>query len=115
MFRLLHRARQGVGGGFDSVSLNTFAFIIAAPFCLRFCHGRPVGALGANQLGKLDDPIFSATFGSAGPYLTYYYSLRTLTASQAAAFQYIQPVLSTCFGVLLLGETLGRALRPAPR
>jgi drug/metabolite transporter (DMT)-like permease len=51
--------------------------------------------------------MYSATIGSAGAYAAYYYSLRTLTASQAAALQYVQPVLSTCFGVFLLGETWG--------
>ena len=99
---------KGLAADYDSVSLNAYAFVIAALFCLPFLlwtrstvPWEQISWVGWTSL------IFSATFGSAGPYLTYYYSLRTLTASQAAAFQYVQPVLSTCFGVLLLGETFG--------
>ena len=93
---------------YDSVSLNTYAFMIAALLCLPllgWMHASVpwtrISWMGWSSL------VFSATFGSAAPYLAYYYSLRTLTASRAAAFQYIQPVLSTCFGVLFLGEIFG--------
>jgi drug/metabolite transporter (DMT)-like permease len=92
----------------DSVALNTLAFIIGAICCL------PILALTASSVPWTQISwvgwaalLYSGTFGSAGPYLTYYYSLRTLTSSQVAAFQYVQPVLSTCFGVLLLAETWG--------
>jgi drug/metabolite transporter (DMT)-like permease len=99
---------KGLAGSYDSVSLNTYAFVIGALFCLPFLlwTGATVPWTQISWVGWAA-LVFSATFGSAGPYLTFYYSLRTLTASQAAAFQYIQPVLSTCFGVMLLGETFG--------
>jgi drug/metabolite transporter (DMT)-like permease len=94
--------------GYDSVSLNTYAFVIAALFCLPLllwtAASVPWGRISWVGWSAL---AYSATIGSAGAYLVYYYSLRTLAASQVAAFQYIQPVLSTCFGVVLLGETFG--------
>src|SRR5262249_16031459 len=99
---------KGLAADYDTVALNTYAFAIAVLFCLPLLlwtrstvPWAQISAVGWSSL------VFSATFGSAAPYLTFYYSLRTLTASQAAAFQYIQPVLSTCFGVLFLGEIFG--------
>ncbi|MBI3933563.1 MAG: DMT family transporter [Acidobacteria bacterium] len=93
---------------YDSFSLNTYAFLIAAFFCLPFLFWSfstvpwaQVSWVGWAAL------LYSATFGSAGAYLTYYHSLRTLTASQVAAFQYVQPILSTGFGVAFLAETWG--------
>lgn len=50
--------------------------------------------------------LYSATFGSAGAYLTYYYSLRLISASRAAAFAYLQPVLGTVLGVLFFQDIL---------
>ncbi len=50
--------------------------------------------------------LYSATFGSAGAYLTYYYSLRLISASRAAAFHYLQPVLGAVLGVLFFQDIL---------
>ena len=50
--------------------------------------------------------LYSATFGSAGAYLTYYYSLRLISASRAAAFHYLQPVLGAVLGVLFFQDML---------
>ncbi|OFV94781.1 MAG: hypothetical protein A3F68_12665 [Acidobacteria bacterium RIFCSPLOWO2_12_FULL_54_10] len=49
---------------------------------------------------------YSAIFGSAGAYLTFYYSLRWMKASEAAVFHYLQPVLATAFGMLFFGDVL---------
>src|SRR3990172_3630999 len=93
---------------YDSVSLNTYAFLIAAMFCLPFLFWS-FAAVAWGQISWVGwtSLLYSATIGSAGAYVTYYASLRTLTASQVAAFQYVQPVLSTCFGVVFLAETWG--------
>lgn len=92
----------------DSVSLTTYAFVIAALFCLPFLAWQAPG-IAWNQISWVGwvSLLYSATVGSAGAYMAYYYSLRTLTASQVAAFQYVQPVLSTAFGVVFLAETWG--------
>lgn len=93
---------------YDTISLTTYAFLIAALFCLPFLFWS-FATVSWGQISWVAwmALVFSATFGSAGAYLTYYFSLRTLTASQVAAFQYVQPVLSTCFGVLFLAEIWG--------
>jgi drug/metabolite transporter (DMT)-like permease len=55
--------------------------------------------------------LLSGTFGSAGAYLAYFYSLRSIQASQAAVFHYLQPVLGTVLGVVFLQEVMtGRFL-----
>jgi drug/metabolite transporter (DMT)-like permease len=95
---------------YDSTSLNTYAFLIAGLFCLPllFLPGSgsaiPWGAI--SWVGWLS-LFFSGTAGSAGAYRAYVASLRVLSASQVAAFQYVQPVIATLFGVWLLRENLG--------
>jgi drug/metabolite transporter (DMT)-like permease len=93
---------------YDTSLVNTWTFCIAALFCLPlFLWSAPTVPWGAISGVGWSALLYSATVGSAGAYAAYYYSLRTLTASQAAVLQYVQPVLSTCFGVFLLGETWG--------
>ena len=93
---------------YDSFTLVTYAFLVAAMFLLPFLFW----VLGVVPLGQVHwtawaGLAYSATFGSAGAYLTFYYALRSLAASQVAAFQYVQPVLATVFGVLFLAEGWG--------
>jgi drug/metabolite transporter (DMT)-like permease len=45
-----------------------------------------------------------AIFPSVICYLIYYYALKQIPASRVAALAYLQPVLATVLGVLLLGE-----------
>jgi len=49
--------------------------------------------------------LYSAIFGSAGAYLTYYYSLRSFPASQVAAFHYLQPALATAMGIVVFHDS----------
>jgi len=93
---------------YDSLSLTTYGFVIAALFCLPFLFWS-FSTISWMQLSRIgwSALLYSATVGSAGAYLSYYHSLRTLMASQVAAFQYIQPVLATGFGVVFLAETWG--------
>lgn len=48
--------------------------------------------------------LYMALFGSAVAYLSYFWLLRYLEASQLAAFTYLLPVLATILGILTLGE-----------
>lgn len=93
---------------YDSVSLNSYSFGVAALCCFPFLLWEApripwtqITWVGWSGL------LYSATVGSAGAYLAYYYSLRILTASQVATFHYVQPVLATLFGVLFLQESWG--------
>jgi drug/metabolite transporter (DMT)-like permease len=93
---------------YDSISLITYAFVVGALFLLPFLLWFGVN-VDWGQIGWLAwlGLGYSSTIGSVGAYLTFYHALRTLTASQVAAFQYVQPVLATCFGVAFLAETWG--------
>ena len=93
---------------YDSTSLTAYAFLIGALFCLPFflLPGLAIPWSAISWVGWLS-LLFSATAGSAGAYLAYAASLRVLSASQVAAFQYVQPVVSTLFGVWLLQENWG--------
>jgi drug/metabolite transporter (DMT)-like permease len=93
---------------YDSLSLVTYAFLVAALCVLPFTLWS-IASLSWSQLSGVTclALLYSASFGSAGAYLSYYFSLRTLTASQVAAFQYVQPILGTCFGALILAEIWG--------
>ncbi len=101
------RSKQ-LSARYDSTSLNTYAFLIGALFCLPFflLWGSAIPWSAISWVGWLS-LLFSATAGSAGAYLAYAASLRVLSASQVAAFQYVQPVVSTLFGVWLLRESWG--------
>jgi drug/metabolite transporter (DMT)-like permease len=93
---------------YDSVSLISYAFGVGALFLFPFLlwFGPAVDWEQIRWTAWLG-LSYSSTIGSVGAYLTFYYALRSLAASQVAAFQYVQPVLATCFGVLFLAETWG--------
>ena len=48
--------------------------------------------------------LYMGLFGSAVAYVSYYWLLRYLEASQLSAFTYLLPVLATILGILTLGE-----------
>jgi len=48
--------------------------------------------------------LYMGLFGSAVAYVSYYWLLRYLEASQLSAFTYLLPVLASILGILLLGE-----------
>jgi drug/metabolite transporter (DMT)-like permease len=43
-------------------------------------------------------------------YLIYFYALARMEASRLAAFSYLQPLLATVFGILILHERVTLAL-----
>lgn len=48
--------------------------------------------------------LYMGLFGSAVAYVSYYWLLRYLEASQLSAFTYLLPVLASILGILALGE-----------
>jgi drug/metabolite transporter (DMT)-like permease len=48
--------------------------------------------------------LYMGVFGSAVAYISYYWLLRYLAASQLSAFTYLLPVLGTILGIVTLGE-----------
>ena len=97
---------------YPSLEFNAHCFLAAAIWLfpllmveLARLPWREVGWLSWSSL------FLSGTIGSAGAYLAYYYSLRSIQASQVAVFHYLQPVLGTILGVLFFQEILtGRFL-----
>ena len=92
---------------YPSLQFTTYAFLAAAvwflPLLLWELTRLPWGEITWIGWSGL---LYSATFGSAGAYLTYYYSLRLISASRAVAFVYLQPVLGTVLGVLFFQDAL---------
>jgi drug/metabolite transporter (DMT)-like permease len=50
--------------------------------------------------------FYMAMFPSLLAYLIYYYALRRISASRVSAFSYLQPLVATVLGVVLLHETV---------
>jgi drug/metabolite transporter (DMT)-like permease len=91
---------------YSSLQFNTYMFLGAAlwffPLLVAELLRLPWGGITWSGWASL---LYSATVGSAGSYLAYYYSLRLLAASQASAFHYLQPVLATAFGIWFFHES----------
>jgi drug/metabolite transporter (DMT)-like permease len=92
---------------YQSMEFNAHCFLAAAiwlfPLLVFELARLPWAAIGWRSWTGL---LLSGTFGSAGAYLAYFYSLRSIQASQAAVFHYLQPVLGTMLGVLFFQEIL---------
>lgn len=90
---------------YDSVDMNFFNYLVGAglilPVAVRQAllldWSRP-GLEGWAALG------YMAALASVASYLIYFWALRHLAASRLVAFSYLQPVMATLLGVLLLGE-----------
>ncbi|HJY86292.1 MAG TPA: EamA family transporter, partial [Candidatus Acidoferrales bacterium] len=94
---------------YDSVSMNTYNFLIGAVMVL------PLAARQAAALSREGSwsavawqgwvaLFYMAAGASVLAYLIYFWVLRYMTASRLGTFAYLQPVLTTLLGVGLLGE-----------
>lgn len=104
-----------VAAAYDSVTMNAFNYFAGAlailplaayqAFRLARSDGwRAVGWQGWAALG------YMAGLASVLAYLIYFWLLRHMAASRLGAFGYLQPVLVTLLGVVLLGEELTPSL-----
>ena len=50
--------------------------------------------------------LYMAAIASVAAYLIFYYALTKISATRVIAFSYLQPVLATLLGILLLGEAV---------
>lgn len=101
---------------YDSGTLNMYAFVFAALFCLPVLLWTLLAAAPWTGVGiawrnvgwvAWTSLLLSGTAGAALPYVVFYSALQVLSASQVAALHYVQPVLATLLGVAFLGERLG--------
>ncbi|MBI3895483.1 MAG: DMT family transporter [Acidobacteria bacterium] len=96
-----------MAAAYDPLGFNTYCFLAAGiwfvPWLSWALWRLPWGEITWIGWSSL---LYSATVGSAGAYLAFYYSLRWLKASEVAVFHYMQPVLATILGVWLFQESL---------
>jgi drug/metabolite transporter (DMT)-like permease len=96
---------------YDSLSMNTFncivAAIIFAPLAVRQGLRLDWGSVGWAGWAGL---FYMAAASSVAAYLIFFWALRHLAASRLAAVSYVQPVLVTLLGIILLGERLTHSL-----
>lgn len=96
---------------YGSIAMNTIGYVggalALAPLIAWEARRFPLGEVSATAWAAL---AYMAVFPSVVCYLIFYSALRYLTASRLAALAYLQPVLATLMGVVLLGERVSGAL-----
>lgn len=90
---------------YDTFRMNLYMYIagglIALPLAVREGLKLDWGRVGWQGWAGM---LYMAGLASVLAYLIYYWALRHLAASRLAAFTYLQPMLATLLGVMVLGE-----------
>lgn len=90
---------------FDPLTSNALVFALGALFLFPFCAHSIV-----RTRWSLIPPhawwglAYMVLFGSFVAYLIYAFALESLSASNVAAFAYLQPLMAALMGIWLLGE-----------
>jgi len=96
-----------VANHFDTLTLNTLVFVLAAimlaPFCVRAVSRTNLSAVTLEAWWGL---VFLIVFGTVISYLLFAYVMTEMAASRAAAFNYLQPVIASGLGIWVLSERL---------
>ena len=105
-------ASKGVVERFSTFSFNYYVYLIGAVLMLPL----GVGVLHTTKWAGIPlrgwlSILYMAVIGSAIAYTVYYEVMRTVSASQVAALSYLQPVIATLAGALVLpGEKITTGL-----
>lgn len=96
---------KDVASDYDALTLSMLVFGLGAMLLLPFC----LGSLARAEWRQVPfhawaGLAYMVVFGSVVAYLIYTFALSILSASKAAAFAYLQPVMAVALGVWLLGE-----------
>ncbi|HWQ56713.1 MAG TPA: DMT family transporter [Bryobacteraceae bacterium] len=95
----------------SSVTLNTFAYAASAvalmPLTIWQARDFAFPAVSAGAWASL---VYMALFPSVIAYLIFYHALSRIPASRVSAFSYVQPLLVTVMGVVVLGEHVTASL-----
>lgn len=96
---------------YDTLPLNTFTYLFGALMVVPVAGWQLLRVPWANVswrgwLGV----AYMAVLASVVAYLIYYYALSKLSASRVAAFSYLQPVIATILGAVLLAEKVSPRL-----
>lgn len=96
---------------FDPLTLNALVFglgaILLAPFCTASVAEIQWSRIPSHAWFGL---LYMVFFGSFVAYLIYAFALEKLSASNVAAFAYLQPVMAALLGIWLLGESISIAV-----
>jgi drug/metabolite transporter (DMT)-like permease len=92
---------------YDALTLNTLTFAVGALLMIPFAARSVVNIRWTNvTLGAWGGLGFMIVLGTVVAYLFYAFALTELSASRAAAFAYLQPVVAALLGTWLLGEKI---------
>jgi drug/metabolite transporter (DMT)-like permease len=98
---------KDIADQYDSLTLNTLTFAISSLLMIPFAARSVLHIRWANvTLGAWGGLAFMVVLGTVVAYLLYTFALTELSASRAAAFAYLQPVVAALLGVWLLGERI---------
>lgn len=106
-FSLYTILMKDVANLYDSLTLNMLTFAIGTIFLIPFC-ARSVAQVQWQRipLEAWMGFAFMVIFGSFIAYLIYAFALEKLSASNVAAFAYLQPLMAAVMGIWLLGEKI---------
>ena len=98
-------AGKELTGRYDSLTFNTFTYVIGAAIMLpvTVITALAGGAAGATPKAWLA-MVYMAAAASVAAYLIFYYALKFVSATRLSALAYLQPVIATALGFLLLKE-----------
>lgn len=95
----------------DSVTVNTFGYIAGAlagaPILVYHMRGFDFARVSTESWWAL---AFMAVLSSVVCYLIFYYALNHMPASRVAAFSYVQPVIASVAGLVMLNEPITAAI-----
>ncbi len=96
---------------YGTITVNTFAYaggaLLMSPVTLWQSAGFDFHAVPLSAWASV---FYMALLPSVICYLIYFYALAHMEASRLAAFSYLQPLLATVFGILILHEHVTLAL-----
>jgi drug/metabolite transporter (DMT)-like permease len=95
---------------YDPLTLNALVFGLGAILLIPFCAAS-VAEVRWSQVPSRAwlGLLYMVLFGSFVAYLIYAFALEKLSASDVAAFAYLQPVMAALMGIWLLGEKISIA------
>ncbi|MGH9326090.1 MAG: DMT family transporter [Terriglobia bacterium] len=90
---------------YDPLTLNTLVFTLGAILLIPFC-ATSVAKIRWHQISSHAwwGLAYMVLFGSLVAYLIHAFALEKLSASNVAAFAYLQPVMAALLGIWLLAE-----------
>ncbi len=96
---------KDVADCYDPLTLNTIVFSLGAILLIPFCASS-VAEVHWNRISVHAwwGLVYMVLFGSLVAYLIYAFALEKLSASNVAAFAYLQPVMAALLDIWLLAE-----------